>query len=98
MAMRCIQGLCLVLGLSVAGSAAAATRTWPGNAPCAGTLQACIDASAAGDEVLIATATEIDENIDVDDSNEENHNGSESTLKESINTFFVRNATFFLVT
>lgn len=68
MAMRCIQCLCLVLGLSVAGSAAAATRTWPGNAPCAGTLQACIDASAAGDEVLIATAAEIDENITLNKS------------------------------
>lgn len=54
--------------LTCASLASAATRTWPGNPPCAGTLQACIDASAAGDEVLIATATEIDENITLNKS------------------------------
>jgi hypothetical protein len=54
--------------LTCAALASAATRTWPGNPPCAGTLQACIDASAAGDEVLIATTAEIDENITLNKS------------------------------
>lgn len=68
MGIRWINGLCLGLALIAAGATNAATRTWPGNAPCAGTLQACIDASAAGDEVLIATAAEIDENITLNKS------------------------------
>jgi hypothetical protein len=55
-------------GLLAASTAGAVSRTWPGNAPCAGTLQACIDASAAGDEVLIASSTEIDEAISLDKS------------------------------
>ncbi len=58
----------LLGGLLAASTAGAVSRTWPGNAPCAGTLQACIDASAAGDEVLIASAAEIDENITLNKS------------------------------
>ena len=54
--------------LGAAADARAATRTWPGNPPCAGTLQACIDASAAGDEVLIASSAEIDEDISLNRS------------------------------
>ena len=54
--------------LACASLASAATRTWPGNAPCAGSLQACIDASAAGDEVLIASTAEIDEEISLNKS------------------------------
>lgn len=68
MSIRWIEGLCLGLGLIAAGTAMAANRTWPGNAPCAGTLQACIDASAAGDEVLIASPGEIDEDITLNKS------------------------------
>lgn len=41
----------------------AVTRDWPGVAPCNGTLQACIDASASGDTVVIVTSTPIDEQI-----------------------------------
>lgn len=54
--------------LSCASLASAATRTWPGAAPCNGTLQACIDASAAGDEVLIASSAAIDESIAINKS------------------------------
>ena len=43
--------------------ARAAIRTWPGPAPCAATLQACIDAATAGDFILIATNVAIAENL-----------------------------------
>ena len=43
--------------------ARAAIRTWPGPAPCAGTLQACIDAATAGDFILIASNVAIAENL-----------------------------------
>jgi hypothetical protein len=49
--------------LALGGVAAAATRTWPGPAPCASTLQACIDASAAADTVLVASNAVIDESL-----------------------------------
>lgn len=49
-----------------AGLADAATRTWPGGAPCNGTLQACIDAAANGDRIEVA-ATTIDEDISLYD-------------------------------
>ena len=52
----------LILSLLVA-PADAATRIWPGVAPCAGTLQACIDAAADGDRIEIATDTAITSNI-----------------------------------
>ncbi len=42
---------------------AAVTRSWPGVAPCAGTLQACIDASAAADTVQIVTNTPIAQSL-----------------------------------
>ena len=51
----------LVSTLSV--PARAAILTWPGPAPCAGTLQACIDAATAGDNILIATNVAIAENL-----------------------------------
>lgn len=51
-----------VLAIASPG-ANALTRNWPGVAPCAATLQACIDASAAGDGVQIATNTWIAENL-----------------------------------
>ncbi len=44
-------------------SVGAVTRSWPGVAPCAGTLQACIDASAASDTVLIVTDTPITQSL-----------------------------------
>ena len=62
----------LVFGLvlaSLAPSAMAATRTWPGAAPCAGTLQACIDNSGDGDRIEIATNTPIAEDISIYDKN-----------------------------
>jgi hypothetical protein len=37
--------------------------TWPGTAPCNGTLQACIDAQPAGAEVIVDTGATIDEQI-----------------------------------
>jgi len=54
----------LALGLALASpSADAVTRSWPGGAPCAGTLQACINASAAADTVQIVTNTPITESL-----------------------------------
>jgi hypothetical protein len=44
-------------------SAKAVDRTWPGAAPCNASLQACINASAAGDTVLVAQHTVIDETV-----------------------------------
>jgi len=43
--------------VAVVGVAHASTRTWPGAAPCTGTLQACLDASANGDRIEIASDT-----------------------------------------
>lgn len=48
---------------SVAPVHAATTYTWPGAAPCAGTLQACIDAASDGDRIEIATDGPITESI-----------------------------------
>ena len=45
----------LLAVLSAAPLHAATTHTWPGAAPCAGTLQACIDAASDGDRIEIAT-------------------------------------------
>lgn len=58
----------LVLLSSSLAATAQSTRTWPGAAPCNGSLQACIDASAAGDTVLIASSAEIDEEIGLNKS------------------------------
>jgi hypothetical protein len=43
----------------------ATTRTWPGPAPCNTTLEACFNASAGNDTIVIATNTPIDESIGV---------------------------------
>jgi hypothetical protein len=43
--------------------ASATTRLWPGAAPCAGTLQACVDGATDGDRIEIATPTPIAEDI-----------------------------------
>lgn len=48
----------LILSL-LAAPAGAATLTWPGPAPCAGVLQACVDHASDGDQILIATNTPI---------------------------------------
>lgn len=53
---------CLALS---AGEAGAVTRAWPGVAPCAGSLQACIDASGATDVVEITTNATIDETLTI---------------------------------
>lgn len=46
----------LLLGAALfAAPLHATTRTWPGGAPCDGTLQACIDAAVDGDRIEIAT-------------------------------------------
>ncbi len=52
------------ISLAVASSSShAVVRSWPGAAPCAATLQACIDASAAGDSVQIVTDTPITQSL-----------------------------------
>lgn len=56
----------LLVAIVFAAPAPAATYTWPGAAPCAGTLQACINATANGDRIEVATAA-IDENISIYD-------------------------------
>jgi hypothetical protein len=59
----------LCLPLLIAGLFAAAgvarSATWPGPAPCNGTLQACIDAQPPAGEVLIDTDGPIDEAVDI---------------------------------
>lgn len=58
------NGVALFLFVSTLSvPARAAIRTWPGPAPCAGTLQECIDAATAGDFILIATNVVIAENL-----------------------------------
>ena len=49
--------------LALPGLAAATTRTWPGAAPCAGTLQACVDGASDGDRIEIASNAPIAEDI-----------------------------------
>lgn len=53
----------LLAALFAASAHAATTHTWPGAAPCAGTLQACIDAASDGDRIEIATDGPIGESI-----------------------------------
>lgn len=52
--------------LASVGATQAATLTWPGAAPCNNTLQACIDGTANGDRIEIATDT-VDEDISLYD-------------------------------
>lgn len=58
--IRAIASVALLIA-----SAQAAALTWPGTGGCAGTLQACVNASASGDQISIATNTPIDENLDL---------------------------------
>jgi hypothetical protein len=64
---RCRTALALLAPLLVLHftDAVAVTRVWPGAAPCNGTLQACIDASAPNDVVDVATEAPIDESLNV---------------------------------
>jgi hypothetical protein len=53
-----------MLGLVLGARAShAATRTYPGPAPCDTTLAACVQGADAGDRIEIVTATPIDEDI-----------------------------------
>jgi len=54
---------CFLVFVLLPTLASATTRTWPGAAPCAGTLQACVDGATNGDRIEIATATPIAEDI-----------------------------------
>jgi hypothetical protein len=58
-----VRAVAAIFVLSLSLPALAVVRTWPGTAPCAGTLQACVDASAASDTVQIVTNTPITENV-----------------------------------
>jgi len=53
------------LALLVAVAAPAWALTYPGPAPCNGTLQACVDGSAPGDTVAIATNSAIDQDVTI---------------------------------
>lgn len=61
------HGLAASSLLALAGQAYAggAVLTWPGPAPCHATLQACINAAAAGDIVEVATDGPINEAIEI---------------------------------
>jgi hypothetical protein len=61
---------CLAAALATAApsAAGAATRSYPGPAPCDGTLQACITGADEGDAVQIATNGPIDEGLLVEKS------------------------------
>ncbi|HEU4665562.1 MAG TPA: hypothetical protein VFS55_16150, partial [Dokdonella sp.] len=54
--------LAALLAVAPAG---AATRTWPGPAPCASTLQACIAGADAGDVVEVASDGPIAESLEI---------------------------------
>ena len=58
----------LLVKAFIPGASAATTLTYPGDAPCDGTLQACIDAAGVGDTVEIATSDPIDESPELRDS------------------------------
>lgn len=61
--MVSIRALVLSTLMLLAGAARAAV--WPGVAPCATTLQACIDGAGAGETVRVATDTPVLENLSV---------------------------------
>lgn len=48
--------------VAAASTSEAAIRTWPGSAPCNGSLSACIDGASSGDVIEIASNT-VDQNI-----------------------------------
>ena len=51
--------------LLLAPAAIAGDATWPGPAPCDTTLQACIDAAAAGDRIRVASEAPIDQHLSI---------------------------------
>lgn len=51
--------------LLLAPAAGAGDFTWPGPAPCDSTLQACIDAAAAGDRIRVASDGPIDQHLSI---------------------------------
>ena len=61
--MRLLLAVPVLLGVST--TATAVNRTWPGAAPCNTTLQACLDAAGAGDNIAIATNGPIEESISI---------------------------------
>ena len=65
MRTRPVTTTAAILGAILAAPAAADTLAWPGVAPCAATLQACIDGSDPGDVVELATATPVDEDLTI---------------------------------
>jgi hypothetical protein len=61
------SGIALALALAaITTSASAATLTYPGAAPCATTLQACVTGATAGDIIALATNVPIAEFVTVD--------------------------------
>jgi hypothetical protein len=60
-----LGGLLVLVAFAFGSEAQSATRTYPGVAPCDTTLQACIAGATSGDEIEIATAGPIDENLSV---------------------------------
>lgn len=56
---------CVLLALGAQAHAGGAVLAWPGAAPCHATLQACINAAAAGDIVEVATDDPINEAIEI---------------------------------
>ncbi len=63
MTMKSIRTLALSTVILAALPARAAV--WPGAAPCATTLQACIDGVSAGETVLVATDTPVGEDLSI---------------------------------
>ncbi len=61
--MRPLPCSLLFSALLLASPAHADTRIWPGIAPCATTLQACIDGSANGDRIEVVSSNPINEDI-----------------------------------
>lgn len=63
-----LRGPAVVVALVAVAAAAPAARgqtTWPGVAPCDGTLQACIAAAASGDVIEVATDGPIAESVEI---------------------------------
>ena len=63
MSIRPILRHTLMVLTLAAGGAHATMRTWPGVAPCDGTLQGCIASSGGGDVVEVASDSVIDESL-----------------------------------
>jgi hypothetical protein len=66
--MKLLIAIAAAAAILVSGAAGAATRTYPGAAPCDTTLQACADGAAAGDTIEIATDTPINEFVTANQS------------------------------